>query len=551
MSDHNDTYRPPNEAKIRALGKVVTPSMEALKKIQRRDSAQQARLEASAAGRVQIGLQHADGWANVMTGMGGPMDKRKYNFFAEYPIITDPELERMYFGDGLAARIVDVVADDMTREWIKLEADEEDDQADEDALDVIADVMQDIDAQGVFNEAVKWKGLYGGAVIVMGVLDGQTLDQPLNVNRITGFDYLRVIDRSDIDLFQSVYQNDPSLPGFGQPVLLYLYFQVGVVRYPKLVHISRCCVLKGKKVPTGATPTTTLTQRFWGLSMFNGLYDVIADYNSNMSSAVSVMQEFCIGKFKMSGLADMMAEGNENTVQARMQLISTMKSVIHAVMLDAENEDYTRDTVALTGVSEVIDRSALRVCAAAGIPYTRLWGDSPGGLSTDDESGRKTYYDMIRSKQHTELLPAIKKLVMVIQAWKKTKTDVKIEFNPLYSLTEVEESTVKLNAQTVENGKATMYAAYIADGVLQPEQVFALEWADKLEGVVVESLGPSAEEMAQELNAQMMAEQQAAGAQGQRGKGMAASPTPVAGVAEKVFSSAGPGGIDVIGAGKG
>lgn len=549
MSDYdNQTYRPPNEAKIRALARVVQPTMEMLKKAQRRDLAIEA-SQLSGPMRAQRHIQHADGWANVMTGMGGPMDKRMYNFFADYPIITDPELERMYFGDGVGARIVDVVADDMTREWIKLEAESEDDTTENDALDVVGDVLQDIDAQTVFNAAVKWQRLYGGCAIVMGVLDGQTLDQPLNAARITGFDYLRVIDRSDIDLFQSVYQNDPSKPGFGQPLLLYMYFQVGVVRYPKLVHISRVCLLKGKTVPTGATPTTTLVQRFWGLSVFNGLYDVLADYNSNMAAAVSALQEFSIGKFKMSGLADMMAEGNESIVQTRMQLISTMKSVIHGVMLDAENEDYTRDTMTLTGLSDVIDRTALRVCAAAGIPYTRLWGDSPSGMSTDDESGRKTYYDMIRSKQHTELMPALKKLLMVIQAWKKTDTDIRIEFNPLYSLTEVEQSTVDMNKQTADTGKASMYSTYITDGVLTPPQVYALEWADKLEGVTVEDFGPTPEEMAQELADQMLAKQ----ATGQGQKGNAASPggpvsstkTPQTGL------PTGPsGGLDPVGEGK-
>jgi len=552
-----EEYRPPSPEKIRALARVVQPTMEQLRKAQARDA---VKMDGMSAGpeRSQRQLQRADGWANVMTGLGGPMDKRMYSFFADYPIITDPELERMYFGDGLAARIVDVVADDMTREWIKLEAEDDEGTTEEDALETIGDVLQDIDAQSIFNEALKWKRLYGGSIIVMGVLDGQSLDQPLNVNRISGFDYLRVIDRSDIDLFQSIYQNDPAKPGFGQPELLYCYFQVGVVRYPKLVHISRCCVFKGKKIPTGATPTTTLAQRFWGLSIFNGLYDVLSDYNSAMSSAIIALQEFSIGKFKMSGLADMMAEGKENLVQTRMQLIQTMKSVLHGIMLDADNEDYTRDTMTLTGIDSIIDRAANRISAASGIPVTRLWGEAPGGLSTDDESGRKTYYDGVRSAQMTELMPPLRKLLTVIQAWKKTKTDIKIEFNPLMTLDEVEESTVKMNEQTARTSKATEYGTYMFNGVLSPEQVFAFEWAEKLEGIVVESFGPTKEELAEELTQELalkaQAELQAAAGSGEGQK--ASQSAPAGGVSSKPLAGkaglpTGPnGGSDPVGEGK-
>jgi phage-related protein (TIGR01555 family) len=376
------------------------------------------------------------------------------------------------------------------------------------------------------------------------------------MNRITEIDYLRFIDRSDVDLFQSIYQNDPMKPGFGQPEVLYCYFQVGAVRYPKLVHISRCLVFKGKPIPAGATPTTTLAQRFWGLSVFNGLYELLADYNNAVAAAVNVLQEFVIGKYKMAGLADMMAAGNETTVQARMQLIATMKSVLHGIMLDADNEDYTRDAVTVTGVSDVIDRLALRLSGGSGIPYTRLWGDSPGGLSTDDESGRKTYYDKIRSDQHTILLPPLRKLIDIIKVWKRIDTDVEVKFNPLYSLTDVEEAQVETSKQSAATAKAQMYSSYIADGVLQPEQVFALEWAERLGGLEVLSFGPTPEEMAQELADQMMARagntnpQAAAATNPTQEGGEAASGGPVASGPMKKPGAPGVPGGDVVGAGK-
>ena len=59
----------------------------------------------------------ADGWKNVMSGMGTTRDKRRYTTY-DFTRIMDPNtLTHLYIGDGLVARIVDTFSDDMTREW--------------------------------------------------------------------------------------------------------------------------------------------------------------------------------------------------------------------------------------------------------------------------------------------------------------------------------------------------------------------------------------------------------------------------------------------------
>ena len=62
-----------------------------------------------------------DSWANAFVGLAAPQDKSQYTTYAGATIIDDGTLLEMYLGDGLASRIIDVVADDMTREWIWIE----------------------------------------------------------------------------------------------------------------------------------------------------------------------------------------------------------------------------------------------------------------------------------------------------------------------------------------------------------------------------------------------------------------------------------------------
>ena len=97
-----------------------------------------------------------DGWANVFTGLGGVNDKTRYTGYGDTTIIDDDTLALIYSGDGLGGRIVDIVADDMTREWVYLGEDE-----DERAKEVM-DELTSLAAEEKFNEAIKWQRLFGG-----------------------------------------------------------------------------------------------------------------------------------------------------------------------------------------------------------------------------------------------------------------------------------------------------------------------------------------------------------------------------------------------------
>ena len=132
----------------------------------------------------------ADGWTNVISGLGHRNDKQHRTHFGAFQLILDVELQQMYMGDGLITRIVDCPAEDMTREWIDLEGDEEDEELAKEQMEAVSEVLEELDTEVAFNTALKWKRLYGGALIVMGILDGKTPDMPVDFNRIRGMSSL-------------------------------------------------------------------------------------------------------------------------------------------------------------------------------------------------------------------------------------------------------------------------------------------------------------------------------------------------------------------------
>lgn len=468
------------------------------------------RIRSSSEVRNLSQQRKADGWMNLLTGLGGRMDKKNYSHYTFATYLSDIELEQLYIGDGIATRVVDIVADDMTREWVTIKSardKSDDDSAAVDAsIDKVNQTLETLHVESAFNEALRWKRLYGGSLIIIGAMDGSELDKPLNLNRISSIDYLTVVDKSDVDIFQSTFELDPTKPNFGEPIQLYVYLQMGSFRYPKLIHASRCIVLKGKKIPKGMQSSITLEQRFWGISVLQHAYDSIRDFSTAVDGVTNVLQEFIIGKFKMAGLAEKLATGKEAEIITRMEIISASKSTIHSILLDAEMEDYMRDTANLSGIPDTLDRYMMRLSSTTGIPVTKLFGRSPAGLNATGESDQSSYYDIVRSEQKTDLKPAIMQLIKVVAAANRIKTPLDVEFNALVQTTDKEKKDLEKTEAETENVKATMYKTYSELGVLEPEQIFALEWKDKLEGVEVSKLpGLEVKKQLEELQAKLAA----------------------------------------------
>ena len=146
------------------------------------------------------------------------------------------------------------------------------------------------------------------------------------------------------------------------------------------------------------------------------------------------------------------------------------------------NEEYIRDTLSFTGVSDVMYQFFMMICAASNYPMTRLFGISPGGLNSTGDSDTYQYYDTVEAKQKTELLPILNRLTSIYSEWKRVEKP-KIVFNPLEQMTEKEQAEVdELKART-EKMKQETYQGWIDMGVMTPEIAEELEFKDSLKEI--------------------------------------------------------------------
>lgn len=422
-----------------------------------------------------------DGWMNLFSGLGTKADKKKSTRVMPDGFLTDTELEIVYADDGLGARVIDLLPEDMMKQGWHYEFENEKEGMEEYSK-TYDEIFKDIRANDKISKALKWARLYGGCLILLGVFDSEQLDQPLNLNKIKSFENLKIIPRNNVMYGTMEWQMDPTKPHYGQVEYYQITFYTGNDFVAVRVHYSRVIELHGVEIPTSQDSIIPREFRYWGLSVFQRIQDRLKDLAASFGSLSNLFHELTIGKYKYKDLAEIMAsKDGEKLVQNRLQAMDMMKSSFHSILMDID-EDFVRDTISFGGVSEVLYQFMMMTSASTGYPMTKLFGISPGGLNSTGDSDMYQYYDMVRAKQQTELLPIIERLVHIISQWQKIP-EPKIVFNPLEQMTEKEQAELEEKKAQTEKLKADTYQQYIDMGIMSPEVVEELEYGDTLKEI--------------------------------------------------------------------
>lgn len=429
-------------------------------------------------------VAHTDDWQNSLTGLGGNADKTAYTVYGKATLLDDGTLTEMYMGDGLASRIVNVVAQDSTREWVYL--------PDEKQRETINPVLETLNAEEKFCDALTWSRLYGGSIIIMGLLDGRTVDQPLNEKAIRGIEYLKVIDRTCILIPESEYDTDINSPTFGKILKFKVRYMIQNVQYDMMIHHTRVVEFHNDAVPMGRFYGMTEDTRYFGISSLQIVFESLANLGSIVQSTASVLQNFTSTTLKFRGLAQLLAADANGTAEIglrkRLNAVMATQSVFNCTVIDQE-ETVEHHYTSLAGIPETMDRYMLLLSGATSIPVTRLFGKSPSGLGANSENDTRNYYDLIEASQRIKLLPPLRRLIKLIALIKGIQEEVPIEFNSLYQLSEEEKAKIAfLEAQTNKmNAEAELL--YIEAGIRDGEQVaiehgWQTEWEEPEEDVV-------------------------------------------------------------------
>lgn len=403
-----------------------------------------------------------DAWYNQTTGYGTTKDKTTYGAYGGFYPIAQQTLSDLYHGDAMAARMVDVVPQEMLREGFSVDAD------DPDTNIWLANKLRDLDARAKVQEGERWGGLFGGAALLVGADDGRPASMPLIPERAKSVSYIYVLDRRMLWPFS--YYDQPGHPKLGQPETYLVTATNSIAGIQQVVHESRLIVFRG--APTGLRERVQMNG--WDFSILQRPYEVLRQYNVGWNSLELMMTDGNQAVFTMSGLADIIAAGGMSALQTRMAAISLFRSNLNAMVVDAGDaanggEKFERQQLSYEGIPQALDKLMLRLASAVQIPVTILMGQSPAGMSATGDSDFRWFYDRIRAKQTNELAPKIRQLVKIILATKESprkdpNASVNVNFPSLWKETPKDEA-----ARRLANAQAD--SAYVTAGVLLPEEV--------------------------------------------------------------------------------
>lgn len=385
----------------------------------------------------------SDGWENSATGYGTWRDKLTYGRHASSAQIADSELSALFYSDDVAAKLIEKRPEEAFRRGYELIADD---------AEALEEKAKELDLDAKFQEAIKWGRLWGGCLLVIGAEQGNPAT-PLNEAKVREVRFLNVVDRRFA--FVERYYSDPLAPNYGHPEIYRINGISGTVSY---VHESRVVRFDGVEVD----PMKRLELGGWSYSVLQRPYDVMRTFATAFQAAGILTADASQAVFKMKGLFQMIASGEKERLQTRMQLVDMQRSSARAVLLDSDGESFERVKTDFTGYPDMLDRMMMRLASSIDMPVTILMGRSPAGQNATGDSDFQHWYDSIKSQQTKEFTPKLLRIYSILSKGKLK--DAEIEWCNLYEPTEKDRAETSYILAQAD-------ALYIDKGVALPEQV--------------------------------------------------------------------------------
>lgn len=312
---------------------------------------------------------------SLVTGLGTAKDKTTSQTF-DMRVLTDVELNAMHRSDWLSRKIVDIIPNDMTREWRDWQAE----AAQIEAIEALEKAPL-INLQVKVTQAMQKARLLGGAAIYLGMKD-KAPDQPLDVARVQKGDllYLHVLTRADVTFGEIDW--DVASEFYGQPSW---YEMASAVGQPTVrVHPSRLVRFVGAEI----LDTRAQTRIGWGDSVLQIVYDAVQNAGSSQAHIAALIPEAKADVIYIPRLSEFLR--NPTTTQQlteRFAYANTIKSMFNMVLLEGTGgtgpndggERWEQKQISFAQMPEMIAQFLQIASGAADIPVTRLIGQSPKG----------------------------------------------------------------------------------------------------------------------------------------------------------------------------
>ena len=344
------------------------------------------------------------GYRNPHTGAG---EIRGDGEFIPTRIISRDYMEVMTTESWAAKKFVGLPVNDMFVEWREFNTEKD-----------VADIMEAAERKHKIKKqlarAMRAGRRQGSGMLVM-VTNEAPLQEPLDVDALEPGDLetLKVYDRFDCPTIPLI-DEDPFSANEG--MISEYNFTLRHNRDISLdVHPSRVIRFDGI-MPDTDTGWSQYTP-YWGVSELVPVILAILHYASVSSAVAHLVDETSIPVVKMASFREALSAGGQEPGEASPeemgQKMNELKSVYRTFFMDLEDE-FLRVAVNYAGIPQIMNEFALLVAAAADIPATRFWAQSPKGMNATGEGDERNYGLHIASQQNDLLVDPLMRLDMVV-----------------------------------------------------------------------------------------------------------------------------------------
>ncbi len=471
-----------------------------------------------------------DGWMSALTGMGIPGKDKRITGKIEWQglLFNEHRAEAIVGGSNLARRIVEHLPYEATRQGVKLEGFEDDEQPVQDALD-------ELDVWANFFTGWSWARQFGGAGLLM-VTDEEDeadLELPLWKVRRDGTKVLnpRVgkiknlvpFNRWELTTWSSDIDTDLASPNFRKPKYYRLNAVSGGIRVPinVKIHYSRIIRFDGSTLG----PLLFIRNNYWHDSIFSGLMTSFQDYDMSHEGVAQVLAEFRFIIHKMPNLAEMVADGKNVAIQKRLAASASLRNTTGVQVIDGE-EEVTVESEAFSGVDAMLDRMANRFAAHTEYPKIVLFNESPeGSMGGNGSSEMDVWHSTVGARQRTYLGPRFDQLMEVLLASPEGPTGGQVPDDWTYSFPPLAQESAKEKAER-EKAEAETDGLRMDQGVKDAVDIIQERFPALMEGKDPEELRLEIEAEKQKQMQEQMDLQKAAGDPGNPDKNAPPKKTP-------------------------
>ncbi len=343
-------------------------------------------------------------------------------------------LNILFRNNWIAKAIIEKPANEMMKNGFNIQS-----QIDPEKNQDIMNTWRRTKTEAKFLKCIKWARLYGGCLLIPLIENQPDMAEPLDLESIMPGNYKGcfIVDRwSGISPSVELVE-DISDPHFGQPA----YYDVSDNTTGKTIrmHHSRVIKMVGRELPYWEE----IAESYWGASELEHVFTELRKRDDTSANIAFLIFLANIRVHKMEGLGQMITMGDQEAAQRvydTMVSINRLMSNTGTVAMD-KDDDFEMHQYTFAGINDVYESFMLDISGAAEIPVDKLFGRSPSGFNSGEET-LQNYYDNIQEKQETYVREPLEQLMKIItmSTLGEIPDDMEIEFNPVRRPSDLEKS---------------------------------------------------------------------------------------------------------------